>query len=163
MKRILLALALALVTFSLIGQELTSTSESVTLDFGFPSLKANDDLVFIDDNENGQIDPGEACAIIFTLANKSQYPAQDVLIKPSEINGLQGLIIPPQIKIGSLTAGASRKVEVGIIAEDSLETGTANFSFAIFEGDVNDQASGTIVYSIPVNQQAKEEEEDDSE
>ena len=147
----------------LVGQQLTGTTDTLSMDFGFPNLRANDDLVFIDGNENGQIDPEEACAIVFTLINDSRYPAQDVLIKPAELNALYGLALPPKINLGTLAPGASRRVEVGIIARDSLQTGTANFAFAIYEGEEAEQTSGTIGFSIPVNEEIKEEEEDDSE
>ncbi len=130
------------------GQVLTSTSESVELDFGYPILKAQDDLTFFDENQNQQIDPGEGCAIVFTLKNESPYPAQNVIVKPNLVNLKGDLTLPKNIKIGDLDAGASRKVEIGLLAQDTLAGGTANFSFVVFEG--NNLESATITFAQKV-------------
>lgn len=131
------------------GQALVSTTDTMRMDFGYPLLKAKDDLTFIDQNDNGQIDPGEGCAITFTLLNDSRYPARDVLIRPKELNNLAGLIWRKELKIGNIAAEGSRPIEVGIIAEDSIGIGTANFAFTVLEGDALESA--TVVYSVPVN------------
>ncbi|MEM9986624.1 MAG: hypothetical protein AAF804_16155 [Bacteroidota bacterium] len=130
------------------GQVLTGTSEAVELNFGYPILKAQDDLTFFDENQNQQIDPGEGCAIVFTLKNESAYPAQNVLVKPNLVNLKGDLTLPKSIKIGDLDAGASRKVEIGLLAQDTLVGGTANFSFVVFEGDNLESATITFAQKV---------------
>jgi hypothetical protein len=147
------ALALAfglLLAYPAWSQELISTSDTMRLDFGYPLLKAKNDLTFLEQNENGQIDSAEGCAITFTLLNDSRYPARNVYIRPKELNGIAGLVWRKEIKIGNIAAQGSREVEIGIIAKESLGQGTANFAFTILEGD--DVESATVVYSVPVNQ-----------
>jgi len=144
-----------------VGQALQTTSDTLRLDFGYPVLESKDDLTFIDQNENGQIDPGEGCTIVFTLENRSDYPAQNVRVRPREINALEGLLLPNTIEVGNLMAGGSRRIEVGVFAEDSLSSGTANFSFVVLEGE--EVESATITYSIQVNQAIKPEEEAEEE
>lgn len=140
------------------GQELRATSDTLRLDFGFPSLQVGDDLRLVDENENGQIDPGEGCAIVFTLANQSKYAAQKVYIKPAELNGLSGLILPSKVEVGNIPPEGSRRVEVALLAQDSLPNGTASFSFGVFEGGRASQTNTTIVYSVPVNLALEETE-----
>jgi len=147
--RLWACLASLLLAGLLHGQELVSTTDTMRIDFGYPLLKAKDDLTFIDENENGQIDPGEGCAITFTLLNDSHYPAREVVIRPKELNNLAGLIWRKELKIGNIAAEGSRSIEVGIIAQDSLGVGTANFAFTVLEGDAVESA--TVVYSVPVN------------
>ncbi len=163
-QRLMVCLVSLLLAGPAHGQALVSTTDTMSMDFGYPLLKANDDLTFIDENENGQIDPGEGCAITFTLLNKSRYPARDVVIRPKELNNLAGLIWREELKIGNIAAAGSRSIEVGIIAQDSIGVGTANFAFTVLEG--NAVESATVVYSVPVNfesppsddEQAQEEE-----
>lgn len=144
------------------AQEVRATCDTLTLDFGYPLLEAQDDLTFVDENENGQIDPGEGCAIVFTLANRSKYAAQTVYIKPNELNGITGLMVPQEVKVGNIPPEGSRRVEVAILARDSLQAGTASFSFGVFEGDDAGQSNTTIVYSMPVNLEPKAEKEDEN-
>lgn len=132
------------------GQTIRSATDTLSLNFGYPSLKAEDDLMFKDENGNSQIDPSEGCVITFTLLNESHYPARDVLIRPKELNGLEGVMLPEKVKVGSIEANKSRKVEVNIIAGDSLDQGTANFAFSILEG--NAVQSATVIFSVQANQ-----------
>lgn len=145
---LLLGLALSVQTVS--AQQIEAVSDTLRLDFGYPMLQARDSLIFTDENANRQIDPSEGVVITFTLMNQSRYPARGVVVKPNELNGVDGLVWPKQIKVGNIEANSETKVAVSIIAEDSLETGTANFAFVILEGD--NIESTTVVYSVGTNQ-----------
>jgi hypothetical protein len=131
------------------AQEIHGISDTMQLNFGYPILKAKDDLIFTDENENQQIDPNEGCVITFTLMNTSRYPALDVLIKPRELNGIQGLNWPDEVNVGNIAQGGRRIVEINILASEPLAEGTANFAFTVLEGDAVESA--TVIYSVPVN------------
>jgi len=140
---------LALLPASLHAQELSTTSDTLSLNFGFPILRAQDDLTFVDENENDQIDPDEGCLISFTIKNNSSYPARDIEIVPQELNQLKGIALPPVVKVGNLAPGATRKVEIGVLGQEEMDSGTANFSFLIKEGDEIENT--TVVFSVQVN------------
>ncbi|MEO0469010.1 MAG: hypothetical protein AAF206_05275, partial [Bacteroidota bacterium] len=96
LKTIYLLFALLSFYTSFQAQVLEGTTNEVSLKFGFPELQIKDDLQFLDENDNENIDPGEGSIIRFSIENVSKYPARNVMVSPRELNNIQGLNIPEQ-------------------------------------------------------------------
>lgn len=150
--RSLLLIALILGPLSLTAQVLTGTSPAVRLDFGYPDLQVLDDLEFLDENGNDNIDPGEVIQISFTLENAGEYPALGVEIKPEELNRITGLDLPEAVEVGDMAPGDRRKIRVGIAAEATLPKGSASFIFKILENGTYDNIS--VVYGVGTGEKA---------
>lgn len=132
------------------GQVIDNTSKSLRLSFGFPVLYAEDDIQFQDQNDNNIIDPGEGGLISFTLKNTGKYPAKNIAVYPKELSGIVGLELPEVQEIGDLKPGESKKVEIGIFAEENLQKGSANFIFEIHENGEYENIS--VVYTLDTSE-----------
>ncbi|MEL7531576.1 MAG: hypothetical protein AAFN10_09725 [Bacteroidota bacterium] len=147
MKKYLILSPLLLACFLANGQTLEATSNQLSLDFGYPELRfKNDAIRFIDENDNGIIDPGEGTIIRLVIENLGKYPANDVRLRPQELNQINGLELPEEIEVGDIAAGEQKVVQVGVAAADELDTGTANFIFYAKESAEKGRVS--VVYAV---------------
>ena len=135
------------------AQVVTATSHTVELNFGFPDLQVQDNLSFIDENDNNYIDRGEACVISFTVENVGKYPAKGVTVTPEELNNIGGLRLSPKVRIGDIPPGANRTVQVGLAADETLQEGTASLIFRIYEN--GDYKNLSVVYAVGTAQPAE--------
>lgn len=147
---ILIAIGLFLTTQS-IGQTFTGKSDSVRLNFGYPTLALVDTISFMDENENNLLEPDESSLAVFTIKNTSKYPAKNVTIQPEELNGLGGFSGFNKTVVGDIPAGAEKRVQVGINSSEELQAGTANFVFHLYEKGVENDIS--IVFTIATTDQ----------
>lgn len=147
MKKYLIFTPLLLACIFANGQILEATSNQVSLDFGYPELRfKNDAIQFIDENDNGIIDPGEGTIIRLVIENLGKYPAKDVRLRPQELNQINGLELPEEIEVGDIASGEQKVVQVGVAAADELDTGTANFIFYAKESAEKGRVS--VVYAV---------------
>ncbi|MEM6343733.1 MAG: hypothetical protein AAF927_07625 [Bacteroidota bacterium] len=147
MKNILILSSLLLMTLSSFGQTLEATSNQISLDFGYPELRfKNDAISFIDENDNGIIDPSEGTIIRLVIENLGKYPAKDVRLRPQELNQINGLELPEEIEVGDIAAGEQKVVQVGVAAADELDTGTANFIF--YAKEAAEKGRVSVVYAV---------------
>lgn len=129
------------------AQVIEANSNPVNLDFGYPELRfQNDATSFIDENDNGIIDPGEGTIIRLVIVNQGKYPARSVMLQPQELNQISGLELPEEIEVGDIMAGEEKIVQVGVAAADELETGTANFIF--YAKEAAEQGRVSVVYAV---------------
>lgn len=134
-------------TLSSFGQTLEATSNQISLDFGYPELRfKNDAISFIDENDNGIIDPSEGTIIRLVIENLGKYPAKDVRLRPQELNQINGLELPEEIEVGDIAAGEQKVVQVGVAAADELDTGTANFIF--YAKEAAEKGRVSVVYAV---------------
>ncbi len=147
MKRLFILCPILLGCFLSQGQVLEATSNQLSLDFGYPELRfKNDAIQFIDENDNGIIDPGEGTIIRLVIENLGKYPAKDVRLRPQELNQINGLELPEEIEVGDIQAGEQKVVQVGVAAADELDTGTANFIF--YAKEAAEQGRVSVVYAV---------------
>ncbi|MFK7923413.1 MAG: hypothetical protein AB8H47_15730 [Bacteroidia bacterium] len=147
MKKYLIFTPLILACFLADAQVLTATSNPVNLDFGYPELRFKNDVIrFIDENDNGIIDPGEGTIIRLVIENLGKYPARDVILQPQELNQINGLELPVEIEVGDIEAGEQKVVQVGVAAADELDTGTANFIF--YAKEAAEKGRVSVVYAV---------------
>lgn len=146
LKYIITGICLLYSFSNLAGQEIYADSDSLHLNFGYPILTVIDDLRFIDENENDNIDPEESSIISFTIKNTGRYLAHDVTIRPQELNNLMGIMLPEEVQIGDIKPGDDRLVQVPIATSGNLEKGTASLIFYIHENGKYDDIS--IVYAV---------------
>jgi hypothetical protein len=128
------------------AQEFTAESDSVGLNFGYPVLRAMDDLTFMDENENGRLEANEGGIVSFTLINESIYPAIGVVIRPKELNNIAGIDLPKEVMVGNIPPGGKKLVQIGLAATAQIGRGTASFIFYIREN--NEDANISVVYAL---------------
>lgn len=136
LKHVMFTSGFLLLVTCCFAQEYRGTSNSVALDFGYPKLQFMDDIEYLDEDNDNQLSSGEAMLISFTIRNLAEYPANNVKVRPEELNKIAGLDIPEEVEVGEIKAGESKKVQIGIGAESTLRKGTASFVFRIMENGV---------------------------
>ncbi|MFH0896102.1 MAG: caspase family protein [Bacteroidota bacterium] len=93
------------------------------------------DPSFSDVNGNNIIDASENCTIRFTLKNDGQGQGQQVKIKVSMKNPIQGLIFSSTTNIGDIASGQSQNVTLPIAGNQNLVNGKAEFRVECIEGN----------------------------
>lgn len=148
MKYLLASLFLGALCLPLFVQAQSFTAESrpVDLNFGYPVLRVLDDLTYVDENENNQLEPNEAGVINFTLVNEGKYPAIGVVVTPKELNGIFGLDLPKEVLVGNIPPGGKKLVQIGLAGESNVSVGTASFIFYIREN--NEDGNISVVYAL---------------
>jgi hypothetical protein len=146
-KYFLVGLMAMLTALPLSAQVLEAQSNPVNLDFGYPELRfKSDEIGFLDENDNGIIDPGEGAIIRLSIENTSRYVAKDVIITPQDLNNIQGLEVPKLIEIGDILGGEEAFIQVGVAASREVETGTANFIF--YAQERREKGRVSVVYTV---------------
>lgn len=129
------------------AQVLEAGSNPVNLNFGYPELRFQDEsILFLDENDNGIIDPGEGSIIRLTIENNSRYQAKNVIVSLQDLNNIEGLEIPEEVEVGDIAAFEKAYVQVGVAASNEVETGTANFIF--YAQERAEKARVSVVYTI---------------
>ena len=145
-KNIVLIILIIMGAFTLKAQEIYGTSDSLKMDFGYPTIELIDDIQFLDEYDNNHIDPGETISISFTIENKGKYIAKSLSIHPQEYNNIAGLEFTESVDVGDLAPGENRLIQVGIASSDDLPQGTASFIFKVHENGQYDDIS--VIYAV---------------
>ncbi|MCK4663240.1 MAG: hypothetical protein KAT68_10265 [Bacteroidales bacterium] len=98
----------------------------------FPDLSINNQ-VFTDENKNNIIDANETSYIKFIVENKGNGEAQDVQVKISLINSIQGLSFEPVINMGNIQPNENRNISTSVKGEMNIIDGTAEFKIEVLE------------------------------
>jgi hypothetical protein len=102
---------------------------------------------FVDDNQDGQIERGELCKIIFEVINKAEEPIYDVQPTVVETTGNKHLMISPNMHIESIMPGQGIRYTAMIKAGNRLKSGMARFSVSVIQG--TQAISKVVEFNIP--------------
>jgi outer membrane lipoprotein SlyB len=102
---------------------------------------------FVDDNQDGQIERGEVCKIIFEVINKGDQPLYDVQPTVIEATGNKHLVVSPNMHIESIMPGKGIRYTAMIMADNRLKAGSAKFCVSVIQG--THAISKVIEFNIP--------------
>lgn len=102
---------------------------------------------FVDDNQDGQIERGELCKIIFEVVNKGDQPLYDVQPTVIEATDNKHLIISPNMHIEQIMPGKGIRYTAMIKADNRLKAGVAKFCVNVIQGTY--AISKVIEFNIP--------------
>lgn len=102
-----------------------------------PAYLIVSDITFTDrqGNNNQLLDANEIAEIKFTLSNKGQGDAFNLLATVKEKNQVRGVEYPKQKNSGDLKAGKEMVITIPISGQMQLESGRAEFEILITEGN----------------------------
>lgn len=89
---------------------------------------------FVDANQNGQIERGEVCKIIFEVYNRGKQTLYDVQPTVIEATGNKHVFISPNIHVEQIQPGKGIRYTALIKADNRLKNGTAKFAVSVLQG-----------------------------
>ncbi|MFB9897933.1 hypothetical protein [Hallella seregens] len=89
---------------------------------------------FVDDNQDGQIQRGELCKIIFEVMNRGDQPLYDVQPTVIEATGNRHLFISPSMHIEKIMPGKGIRYTALVKANNRLKAGSAKFCVSVLQG-----------------------------
>ncbi len=95
-------------------------------------------LVLREDNNNGIIELNENPTITFSVENKGQGQAYNLVAKVALENRIKGLSFEKEILIGNLDVEKEQNVTISLKTEQDLETTSGTFIVSVVEGNGND-------------------------
>lgn len=102
---------------------------------------------FVDDNQDGIIQRGELCKIIFEIVNKGQQPLTDVVPTVVETTGNRHIFISPNMHVEQILPGKGIRYTAMVKADNSLRKGQAQFCVSVVQGGRN--ISKVSEFNIP--------------
>lgn len=104
---------------------------------------------FIDDNQNGKIERGELCKIIFEVMNRSSQPLYDVQPIVVEATENKHILISPNMHVESIMPGRGIRYTALVKADNRLKNGVAKFCVSVIQG--SQAISKVIEFNIPTH------------
>lgn len=89
---------------------------------------------FIDDNQDGKIERGEMCKVIFEVYNRGRQPLLDVVPTVVEANGNRHIFISPNMHVEKLLPGTGIRYTALVKADNRLKDGTAKICVSVVQG-----------------------------
>lgn len=89
---------------------------------------------FVDDNQDGIIERGEICKIIFEVVNRGTTPVYDVQPTVIEATGNRHIFISPNMHVERLMPGKGIRYTAMVKADNRLKEGTARFCVSVIQG-----------------------------
>lgn len=102
---------------------------------------------FVDDNENGTIERGELCKIIFEVMNQSNTTVRDVIPNVVETTGNRHIYISPSIHVEEIEPGKGIRYTAMVKADNRLGNGKVKFCVSVLQG--NNEISKVSEFNIP--------------
>lgn len=102
---------------------------------------------FVDDNQDGQIERGEVCKIIFEVINTGNNPLYDVQPTVIEATGNRHLMISPNMHIEKIMPGKGIRYTAMVKAGNRLKAGRAKFCVSVIQG--THAISKVVEFNIP--------------
>lgn len=102
---------------------------------------------FVDDNQDGQIERGELCKIIFEVINTGGQPLYDVQPTVIEATGNKHLIVSPNMHVEKIMPGKGIRYTAMVKADNRLKAGTAKFCVSVIQG--THAISKVVEFNIP--------------
>ncbi|MBM6993678.1 MAG: hypothetical protein I3J02_10530 [Prevotella sp.] len=89
---------------------------------------------FVDDNQDGVIQRGELCKVIFEVVNKGKTPIHDVQPTVIEATGNKHLFISPNMHVEQIMPGKGIRYTALVKADNRLKEGSAKFCVSVIQG-----------------------------
>ncbi|MGI6223514.1 MAG: hypothetical protein ACOYJG_07885 [Prevotella sp.] len=89
---------------------------------------------FIDDNQDGKMQRGELCKVIFEIINRSNETLTDVVPTVVEANGNRHIFISPSMHVESIAPGKGIRYTALIKSDNRLKNGTARICVSVIQG-----------------------------
>lgn len=89
---------------------------------------------FVDDNQDGQIQRGEVCKVIFEVVNNGKQAVYDVQPTVIEATGNKHIFISPNIHIEKIEPGKAIRYTAIVQADRRLKAGSAKFCVSVIQG-----------------------------
>ncbi len=102
---------------------------------------------FVDDNQDGKIQRGELCKIIFEVMNRGAQPIYDVQPTVVEATGNKHLFVSPNMHVEQIDPGKGIRYTALVKADNRLKNGTAKFCVSVIQGDTH--ISKVTEFNIP--------------
>ena len=92
---------------------------------------------FVDENQDGKLQRGELCKIIFEVINRGAKPLADVVPTVVETTGNRHIYISPNMHVESIMPGKGIRYTALVKADNRLKKGTACFCVSAIQGGTN--------------------------
>lgn len=102
---------------------------------------------FVDDNQNGQIERGELCKIIFEVMNRGSRTVYDIQPTVVEATGNKHIFVSPNMHVEQIQPGKGIRYTAMVKADGRLKNGTAKFCVSVIQG--NTHISKVTEFNIP--------------
>lgn len=89
---------------------------------------------FLDDNQDGRIERGEMCKVIFEVFNRGQQTLYDVVPTVVEANGNRHILISPNMHVEKLLPGSGIRYTALVKADNRLKNGSAKICVSVVQG-----------------------------
>lgn len=89
---------------------------------------------FIDANQDGKIERGELCKVIFEVVNRGQTTLYDVVPTVVETTGMKHLYISPSMHVEKIAPGKGIRYTALVKADNRLKAGTAKICVSVIQG-----------------------------
>ena len=123
--------------------------EQIAKGFTFtPSLEIRN-ARFIDDNEDGSIQRGELCKIIFEVYNVGKQAVMDVVPTVLETTGNKHIYISPNMHVERIDPGKGIRYTAIITSDNGLRNGAVRFCVSVVQGNRN--ISKVSEFNIPTS------------
>ena len=92
---------------------------------------------FVDENQDGKLQRGELCKIIFEVINRGANPLADVVPTVVETTGNRHIYISPNMHVESIMPEKGIRYTALVKADNRLKKGTACFCVSAIQGGTN--------------------------
>lgn len=89
---------------------------------------------FIDDNQDGKIERGEMCKVIFEIYNRGKQTLYDVVPTVVEASGNRHILISPNMHVEQLQPGKGIRYTALVKADNRLKDGSAKICVSVVQG-----------------------------
>lgn len=89
---------------------------------------------FIDDNQNGKIERGEMCKVIFEVFNRGKQTLYDIVPTVIEANNNRHIIISPNMHVEQLQPNSGIRYTALVKADNKLKDGSAKLCVSVVQG-----------------------------
>lgn len=89
---------------------------------------------FVDDNQNGKIERGEMCKVIFEIFNRGKQTLYDIVPTVVESNNNRHIIISPNMHVEQLQPNGGIRYTALVKADNKLKDGVAKICLSVVQG-----------------------------
>lgn len=102
---------------------------------------------FIDDNQDGKIERGEMCKVIFEVFNRGKQTLYDIVPTVIEANNNRHIIISPNMHVEQLQPNSGIRYTALVKADNKLKDGSAKLCVSVVQG--NKSISKVTEFNVP--------------
>lgn len=102
---------------------------------------------FIDENENGVIERGEVCKLIFEVINRGNSALYDVVPTVVEASGNRNIYVSPSVHVENIMPGKGIRYTAIVQAGSRLRTGKVKLCASVIQG--SNAISKVYEFNIP--------------